>query len=102
MPTTCRVKDIPSSALIVEEGENPPDLVMFVRAEVLKNVANSKFAHKLLHADSGETGCGGGERWITANPKRYSIISQDLGHYLTCVVLWLHTHPLPFMVGWRC
>ncbi|KAL5479740.1 hypothetical protein EMCRGX_G023313 [Ephydatia muelleri] len=26
-----KVKDIPSSALIVEEGENPPDLVMFVR-----------------------------------------------------------------------
>ena len=37
-----RVKDIPSSVLIVEEGENPPDLVKFVRetlggqAEVLK------------------------------------------------------------------
>lgn len=21
---------------------------------------------------------------------------------LTCVVVWLYTHPLPFMAGWRC
>ena len=49
MPTTCRVKDIPSSVRIVEEVENAPDLLTFVReilesqAEVLKNVANPKF-----------------------------------------------------------
>ena len=49
VPTTCRVKDIPSSVLIVEEVENAPDLLTFVReilesqAEVLKNVANPLF-----------------------------------------------------------
>ena len=31
VPTTCKVKDIPSSALIVEEGENSPDFVTFER-----------------------------------------------------------------------
>ena len=40
VPVTCQVKDISSSVLIVEEGENAPDLLTFVRetlgqAEVL-------------------------------------------------------------------
>ena len=45
VPTTCTVKDIKSSVLVVEELENAPDLLTFVQetlggqAEVQKNVA---------------------------------------------------------------